>query len=573
MPGKTISPHLAEKKFIKSGGYFETCNIEDLFIIKGNPQLDKEKLSFSKDSSYPYFTRTVFNNGIYGYVDYYDDKHLVKGNSIAVGMMGMQFFYMAHDFYAGQFTKTAFPKFVGFNWRVALWFIAWFNKSSKKYLGLLVRDFEKTFLETEISVPRNSDGSLAIEFMESRIREMEAYLKVSGFENCELSEQEKSSYEKMKQGQVKFKTFYVADDKKNKRHNGVFNVKNSHNILQSSIVAGSGTTPYVTAGEGNNSIYAYISYDEDQIEEGNAIMIGGKTMVVTYQAEDFFSNDSHNLVLYAKDDKLKNELIQLFMVASLNKSLKPIYSWGDSISKTKIVKDKLQLPVTDSGSIDYQFMETYIRAVEKLIVQNVYDWRAKEVEATKAIVNDSVKTPSAQHQKSISYFFPEDKAPKMVAEDIYIPCSIEIRLQSTKREELLCGNLNLVLMYAIAPIARHKTESACRIALGIKEERLSVEAIKAFESVRYIMFHYWKNAEATPFELVTPTCLVDKKDIPDGYLIRQEKNAKQFLLIEYNAELPANISEYDILKVQRKGNNRYIPFVCKLESIKVDSCV
>ena len=304
-----------------------------MFIIKGNPQLDKEKLSFSKDSSYPYFTRTVFNNGIYGYVDYYDDKHLVKGNSIAVGMMGMQFFYMAHDFYAGQFTKTAFPKFEGFNWRVALWFIAWFNKSSKKYLGLLVRDFEKAFLETEISVPRNSDGSLAIEFMESRIREMEAYLKVSGFENCELTEHEKSSYEKMKQGQVKFKTFYVTDDKKNKRHNGVFNVKNSHNILQSSIVAGSGTTPYVTAGEGNNSIYAYISYDEDQIEEGNAIMIGGKTMVVTYQAEDFFSNDSHNLVLYAKDDKLRNELIQLFMVASLNKSLKPIYSWGDSVYK------------------------------------------------------------------------------------------------------------------------------------------------------------------------------------------------------------------------------------------------
>lgn len=433
-------------------------------------------------------------------------------------------------------------------------------------------------METEISVPKNSDGSLAIEFMESRIREMEesriremeAYLKVSGFENCELTEHEKSSYEKMKQGQVKFKTFYVTDDKKNKRHNGVFNVKNSHNILQSSIVAGSGTTPYVTAGEGNNSIYAYISYDEDQIEEGNAIMIGGKTMVVTYQAEDFFSNDSHNLVLYAKDDKLRNELIQLFMVASLNKSLKPIYSWGDSVSKTKIVKDKFQLPVTDAGFIDYQFMETYIRAVEKLTIQKVYDWRAQEVKTTKAIVNDCVKYPTVLQQKSIPYLLPEDKSPKMVAEDIYIPCSIEIRLQSTKREELLCGNLNLVLMYAIAPIARHKTESACRIALGIKEDRLSVEAIKAFESVRYIMFHYWKNAEATPFELVAPTCLVDKKDIPEGYLIRQEKDAKQFLLIEYNAEQPANISEYNILKVQRKGNSRYIPFVCKLDNIKVD---
>ena len=32
-----------------------------------------------------------------------------------------------------------------------------------------------------------------------------------------------------------------------------------------------------------------------------------------YKRQDFFSNDSHNLVLYAKDDKLRNELIPLFM--------------------------------------------------------------------------------------------------------------------------------------------------------------------------------------------------------------------------------------------------------------------
>ena len=48
--------------------------------------------------------------------------------------------------------------------------------------------------------------------------------------------------------------------------------------------------------------------------------------------------------------------------------------------------------------------------------------------------------------------------------------------------------LSLIHIYAIAPIARHKTESACRIALGIKEDRLSVEAIKAFESVRSVSY-------------------------------------------------------------------------------------
>ena len=196
-----------------------------MFSVKGNPQLNKEYFTFSKKSSYPYFTRTVINNGIYGYVDYYDDKHLVKGNSIAVGMMGMQFFYMSHDFYAGQFTKNVIPKFKGFNWRVALWFISWFNKSSKWYLGLLVRDFDKAFIESTISVPRNSDGSLALKFIESRIREMEksricemeesrnremkAYLKVSGFNNCELTEEEKKALQSM--SAQKFRNFKIEN--------------------------------------------------------------------------------------------------------------------------------------------------------------------------------------------------------------------------------------------------------------------------------------------------------------------------------------------------------------------------
>ena len=492
-PGKTVGPHL-EQEFIKSGGYFEECKVGDLFSVKGNPQLDKECFTFSKKSSYPYFTRTVFNNGIYGYVDYYDDKHLVKGNSIAVGMMGMQFFYMSHDFYAGQFTKTVYPKFKGLNWRVALWFISWFNKSSKWYLGLLVRDFEKAFLESVISVPRNSDGSLALHYIESRIREMEAYLKVSGFKNCELTEEEKNAIGNMNNGQVIFESFYITDDRKNKRTNGIFDVNNTHNILQSSIVAGSGTTPYVTAGEGNNSVYAYISYDNNQIEKGNAIMIGGKTMVVTYQAEDFFSNDSHNLVLYAKDDNLRIELIQLFMVAALNKSLKPIYSWGDSISKSKIVKDKLELPVTSTGSIDYQFMETYIRAIEKLTIQRVKDWRDKEIATTKNIVEDETNDiPLQTHYISKQYCIYEDNAPMIAAEDIYIYGSIPVDLPDTKRTELIDEKLSLILMYAIGSGARQKTETAGKIALGIKENMLKDEQIAAYKSLKYLMFHYWSN--------------------------------------------------------------------------------
>ena len=108
-------------------------------------------------------------------------------------------------------------------------------------------------------------------------------------------------------------------------------------------------------------------------------------------------------------------------------------------------------------------------------------------------------------------------------------------------------------MYAIGPAARKTTETAGRIALGIKENKLSPEAVKAYESVRYIMFHYWKNSEAKPFKLTAPTRLVERQDIPKGFLIRQVKKAKQFLLLEYNPNQPADFGMVDILKTQRKN--------------------
>lgn len=431
---------------------------------------------------------------------------------------------------------------------------------------------KELFIHLPITETGNIDfvymESLIREMEESRIREMETYLKVSGFDNCELTEEEKNAIDNMNYGKVIFKSFFVTDDKKKKRTNGVFDVKNAHNILQSSIVAGSGTNPYVTAGEGNNSVYAYISYDNNLIEKGNAIMIGGKTMVITYQAEDFFSNDSHNLVLYAKDNNLRKELIQLFLVASLNKSLRPIYSWGDSISKSKIVKDKLELPITSTGAIDYQFMETYIQAIEKLTIQKVKDWREQEVLTTKDIINCDSKivplTPTYTNASTNDFDF----VPMMVAEDFFIPGSLEVRLGDTKRDDLLAGTLELVLMYAIGPVARKKTEFTGKIALGIKEDNLSSETIKAYESVKYIMFHYWKNSEAKPFKLIKSIRLVSKSDISNDYLLRQEKKAKQYLLIEYDDKHPADIGEFDILRAQRKGSNRYTPFVCKLNNIR-----
>ena len=117
---------------------FKDFCIKELFDVINNPQLDKGNFVFSESAEYPYFTRTENNNGILGYVEYLDEEHKIRGNSLAVGMISMKFHYMQHDFYAGQFTKTLIPKFQGFDEKIALYFMAILNKHSAYYQSYLV---------------------------------------------------------------------------------------------------------------------------------------------------------------------------------------------------------------------------------------------------------------------------------------------------------------------------------------------------------------------------------------------------------------------------------------------------
>jgi len=157
---------------MRSAGGFENVKVGDLFTVKSNPQLNKDSFKFCDNGEYPYFTRTVLNNGIAGYVEYLDDAHKIAGNSLAVGMLGMQFFYMDKDFYAGQFTKTLFAKFDKFSQVAAQYFIVWLNKNQKIYQGGLVRDFKKLLNATEVSIPIKN-GEIDYDFITNFLKAIE----------------------------------------------------------------------------------------------------------------------------------------------------------------------------------------------------------------------------------------------------------------------------------------------------------------------------------------------------------------------------------------------------------------
>ena len=72
------------------------------------------------------------------------------------------------------------------------------------------------------------------------------------------------------------------------------------------------------------------------------------------------------------------------------------------------------------------------------------------------------------------------------------------------------------------------------------------------------MFHYWSNP--TAYLLTKEPELVDRDSVPSDYLLRMEKDAVKYLLLDYNPQQSSDLDNINILKTQRRGEIRYLPF-------------
>ncbi|MDA0911942.1 MAG: restriction endonuclease subunit S [Proteobacteria bacterium] len=265
------------------------------------------------------------------------------------------------------------------------------SKNQKQFVGGLINSLpyggysgypRKDTLRNDIIKLPTKNGQIDFDFMErliseleaERISELEAYLSVTGLRDYILTAKEQKLLNDFENEY--FAEFNVIDE---------FHVKNSGNILSRDIVEDSGAAPYLCASAENNSVSSYISYNENYLDKGNCVFIGGKTFVVTYQEKDFYSNDSHNLILHIKDEEKRTRLNQLYLTTCINKSLKHKYSWGDSISNRKIQKDKISLP-SQKNQPNYTNMETFISAIQKLVIKDLVLYIDRKIAAHKEVV-------------------------------------------------------------------------------------------------------------------------------------------------------------------------------------------
>ena len=348
----------------------------------------------------PYITRTSKNNGQF---DSYSDESgqfTNKGNCITVGIEGAVAFYQPTDFIAGINVYTL--RHERMTQRIGLYLCSVLNMQSWKYGFVNGRTLGRIKAETiQLPVKPGTDEanyteddidwcymeSYIHELEESYIHELDAYLKETGLDDYELTDDERKVLER----EPVFKEFKVTT---------LFDIVNTKSIRQSDVreqlQSNDGSIPYITASDKNNAIAAYIECPQEWIDKGNCIFIGGKTTTVTYQSQDFCSNDSHNLALYLKNEQARTEHVQLYLVSILKKAFANKYQWSNALSKTKIKAESIQLPVkqgTDDvdyteADIDWVYMDAYVRVMEKLVIADVVDYKNEMIATTKGLIKN-----------------------------------------------------------------------------------------------------------------------------------------------------------------------------------------
>lgn len=365
---------------------YKSFKIKELFDIHPtkaykltNPQL------FCDNGKVPVVTNTSENYGRAGYSNLEPTEHDIITFSDTGTKSPESFFFQEGEFIGYAHVQGMYPYSNKWKKKQLLYLTTILRKKTQGLYDYSTKMTREIILNLKVELPiiNGTTDKIDFDYMDTYISKLEqehvnkldTYLNSSGLDNCKLSDDDR----KILNINKKYKEYKIID---------IFKVVNTHSILQSQITKNSGKTPYLTAAEGNNAVSTYISCDKEWIDKGNCIFIGGKTMTITYQEKDFCSNDSHNLALYLKDTSKRQKYIQCFIVSALRKTLGIKYYWGDSISKKKIQSDTVFLPVNEKNEIDYDYMDKYIKAIEKKVITDIVKYKNSIIQITKDVEND-----------------------------------------------------------------------------------------------------------------------------------------------------------------------------------------
>lgn len=236
------------------------------------------------------------------------------------------------------------------------------------------------------------------ELEEDRIKELDAYLKVTNLDDYELTDEdekvlslsrkstsnENGSLETdCQNGTLRFKRFIMHDifeplKVTKAKKSEVRNFKSSEFCV-----------PVVYAKFGDNGIMYWGRKDQFTTYENvisivyNGAIAAGKVYAqeepTGILAESYFIQYKYKRVPVRAN---------LYMAQVIEHKIYPIYSRENlAIWNGRVENEIIYLPVTPDGEPDFDYMERYIRAIEKLTIADVVKYKDKVIDTTKMLVN------------------------------------------------------------------------------------------------------------------------------------------------------------------------------------------
>ena len=242
------------------------------------------------------------------------------------------------------------------------------------------------------SNPCGNIGNIDFDFMESfireleeeRIRELTAYLTVSGLADATLTANERSALKKF--DRLEWQTFRMED-----LFEKVSTAKlpyKAADLPKEPTVENS--LPCLTSSFMNQGLNYYAPKNGATILK-NVISIPSNSDVYRayYQSQDFTVLSDAYAIRWNFNDFEISSKEYLFMVACINQVTNlPIYSYKNKLGVWNVVKNKsIVLPVVD-GIPNLNIMQDFISAVQKLVIKDVVQYADEKIATTKEVVEE-----------------------------------------------------------------------------------------------------------------------------------------------------------------------------------------
>ena len=382
---------------VKWGEY----TLGDLFEVESyTKRFDANKVVIKEKGQYPYIVRTSANNGQKGFIDA-NEEYLNDGNTIAFGQDTATMFYQEKPYFTGDKIKVLKPKIAKFNKNNAQFFLVAMRKPFELF-SWGTSSYNVEIIKSQKIVLPTKDGDIDFDFMESfvaeleaqrvaeleaqRVAELSAYLKVSGYDNYELSAEELdalrrfSSLEDRNWGTYKVGTLFERVETKKLPYKAKELPKQPSEDY---------VLPCLTSSFQNQGLNYYAPKAGATVLSDVISIPSNSDVYRAYYQSREFTVLSDSYAIRWKSDKIKiSPNHYLFMVMCINKVTDlPIYSYKNKLGGWNVVKGKyIRLPEKD-GKIDFAFMETFISAIKKLAIKDVVLYSDQKIKATKSVVS------------------------------------------------------------------------------------------------------------------------------------------------------------------------------------------